>query len=87
MTHATTDLYLSDHNFIQVNFALPAFGTSTTDITAIQDVINDRFNLTLEQVISRIQRDLENRNHEGIAVPVKTVCERYFTSTAVSNRL
>ena len=55
------------------------------NIYAFQDVINDRFNLTVEQVISHIQRDLQNKNHEGIAVPVKTVCERYFTSTAVSN--
>jgi len=63
---------------------ISAFAASKTDINAIQDVINDRLNLTLEQVISRIQRDLDGRNLEGIAVSVKTVCERYFTGTAVS---
>ena len=47
-------------------------------------MINDRLHLTLVQVISRIQRDLEERNYEGVGVPVKTVCERYFGGTSVS---
>ena len=74
---------ISSHVLYVINYFL-AFGAANTDIAAIQDVINDRLNLTLAQVISRIQRDLEERNYEGVGVPVKTVCERYYGGTAVS---
>ena len=55
-----------------------------SDVIAIQDVVDDRVILTLAEVISRIQRNLDEQNYEGVGVSVKTVCERYFSGTAVS---
>ena len=58
--------------------------TTVADINALQDVINERINLTLAEVISRIQKTLEDASDQSIAISVKTVCERYLDGTAVS---
>ena len=44
----------------------------------------DRLNLTLEEVIDKIQCDLNENDDNSVVIPVKTVCKRYFTGTAVS---
>ena len=58
--------------------------TSGADINAIKDVINERVNLTLAEVISRIQKTLEEALDQSTAISIKTVCERYLDGTAVS---
>ena len=59
--------------------------TSNSDIIAVQDVINDRVNLTLAQVIERIQYKLNDVEIQRVGISVKTICERYFQDTAVSD--
>ena len=59
--------------------------TTNSDIIAVQDVINDRVNLTLAQVIERIQDKLDDVEIQSVGISVKTICERYFQDTAVSD--
>ena len=58
--------------------------TTGADINVVQDVINETVNLTLAEVISSIQKNLEDSFNQSTAIPVKTVCERYLDGTAVS---
>ena len=58
--------------------------TTGAEINIVKDVINERVNLTLAEVISRIQNALEDASDQSTAIPVKTVCERYLDGTAVS---
>ncbi|XP_076815738.1 E3 ubiquitin-protein ligase rnf213-alpha-like isoform X2 [Clavelina lepadiformis] len=52
-------------------------------VDVIKDVVNDRSNLSLQEVIERIHNDLGQ--DETIATSIKTVCERYFQGTAVTS--
>lgn len=63
---------------------LLAFEAQGANVNVLQNVINERSNLTLEEVIERIQSDLEENVNETVGTTVKTVCERYFQGTAVS---
>jgi len=59
------------------------FAANGNKIEVVRDVINDRLNLTLVEVISRIQDSFDNDVGRSIGNVVKTVCERYFKGTAV----
>ncbi|XP_076818192.1 E3 ubiquitin-protein ligase rnf213-alpha-like [Clavelina lepadiformis] len=62
-----------------------AFEAQGANVNVLQNVINERSNLTLEEVIERIQSDLEENVNETVGTTVKTVCERYFQGTAVTS--
>ena len=47
-------------------------------------MVSDRSRLTLSQIIDKIQNDMDS-SVQGIAVTIKTICERYLSNTAVSN--
>ncbi|XP_076818180.1 E3 ubiquitin-protein ligase rnf213-alpha-like [Clavelina lepadiformis] len=59
------------------------FEAKDARVDVIQNVVNDRSNLSLQEVIERIHNDLGQV--ETIATSIKTVCERYFQGTAVTS--
>ena len=65
-------------------FLLLAHTSLDADITAFQDLVNDRVNLSLHDFIKLIHNRFEQKDEDEVGVPVKTVCERYFKRTAVS---
>ena len=62
------------------------FGTGGDKIAVLESVLLDRSKLTLNEVIDRIQNDLKGPS-QGIASAIKTICQRYFSNTAVSSNL
>uniref|UniRef100_H2XPN8 Uncharacterized protein n=2 Tax=Ciona intestinalis TaxID=7719 RepID=H2XPN8_CIOIN len=62
------------------------FETNGNRINVVQSVVNDRSTLSLEEVIQRIQEDLDQtENEDNVGTTVKTVCERYLSGTAVTS--
>ena len=49
----------------------------------IHNIVNDRSDLTLKDVISRLQSDVYS-DKATMTTIVKTICKRYFTGTSVS---
>ena len=48
----------------------------------IHNIVNDRSDLTLKDVISRLQSDVYS-DKATMSTIVKTICKRYFTGTSV----
>lgn len=64
--------------------SLEGFTSDGNAIGVIKDVINDRMNLGLSQIIEMIQQNIVDETENNIGTIVNTVCERYFSRTAVS---
>ncbi|XP_076810012.1 E3 ubiquitin-protein ligase rnf213-alpha-like isoform X1 [Clavelina lepadiformis] len=60
------------------------FDASSSEINVIESVINDRSNLTLQNVIEKILGG-PNSGKNIISVALKTVCERYMEATSVTS--
>ena len=68
-------------NVVNRNFFL-GFHSHNREVNIIHSVVNDRSPHTLESVICDIIKS-ENDERNSASVVVKTVCERYLSSTAV----